>query len=71
MKPVLFAGTRPYGRAENISALYDAYCGEKKYLGIYNYNEFLKINDKDYNVLVIDEFPRRFSKINIMVWHAI
>jgi hypothetical protein len=24
-KPVLFAGTRPYGRAENISALYDAY----------------------------------------------
>jgi len=25
MKPVLFAGTRPYGRAENISALYDAY----------------------------------------------
>lgn len=71
MKPVLFAGTRPYGRAENISALYDAYQGEKKYLGIYDYNEFLKINDKDYNVLVIDEFPRRFSKINIMIWHAI
>ena len=71
MKPVLFAGTRPYGRAENISALYDAYQGEKKYLGIYDYNEFLKINNKDYNVLVIDEFPRRFSKINIMLWHAI
>lgn len=29
MKPVLFAGTRPYGRAENITALYDAYQGEK------------------------------------------
>ena len=28
-KPVLFSGTRPYGRAENISALYDAYKGEK------------------------------------------
>ena len=70
-KPVLFAGTRPYGRAENISALYDAYQGEKKYLGIHDYNEFLKINDKDYNVLVIDEFPRRFCKKNIMIWHAI
>ena len=70
-KPVLFAGTRPYGRAENISALYDAYQGEKKYLGIYDYNEFLKINDKDYDILVIDEFPRRFSKVNIMIWHAI
>ena len=69
-KSVLFAGTRPYGRAENISALYDFFTGEKQYLGIYDYNEFLKIND-NYNVLVIDEFPRRFSKKNIMIWHAI
>ena len=69
-KPVLFAGTRPYGRAENISALYDAYQGEKQYLGIYDYNEFLKITP-DYDVLVIDEFPRRFTKKTILVWHAI
>ena len=69
-KSVLFAGPRPYGRAENISALYDFFTGEKQYLGIYNYNEFLKIND-NYNVLVIDEFPRRFSKKNILLWHAI
>ena len=71
MKPVLFAGTRPYGRAENISALYDAYQGEKQYLGIYNYGEFMKINDNDYDVMVIDEFPRRFAKKNILLWHAI
>lgn len=70
-KPVLFAGTRPYGRAENISALYDAYQGEKKYLGIYDYEQFLKINDKDYDIMVIDEFPRRFAKKNILLWHAI
>lgn len=70
-KPVLFAGTRPYGRAENISALYDYYNGEKKYLDISIYDNFLKINDKDYNVLVIDEFPRRYSKKCIMLWHAI
>lgn len=70
-KPVLFAGTRPYGRAENISALFDAYQGEKKYLGIYDYNEFMKINDKDYDIMVIDEFPRRFAKKNILIWHAI
>ena len=70
-KPVLFAGTRPYGRAENISALYDAYQGEKQYLGIYDYGEFMKINDKDYDIMVIDEFPRRFAKKNILIWHAI
>ena len=70
-KPVLFSGTRPYGRAENISTLYDAYQGEKIYLGIYDYNEFIKINDKDYDILVIDEFPRRFAKKNILLWHAI
>ena len=70
-KPVLFACTRRYGRAENISALFDAYQGEKKYLGIYDYNEFMKINDKDYDIMVIDEFPRRFAKKNILIWHAI
>lgn len=70
-KPVLFAGTRPYGRAENISALYDAYQGEKQYLGIYDYNQFMKINDKDYDIMIIDEFPRRFAKKNILIWHAI
>lgn len=70
-KPVLFAGTRPYGRAENISALYDAYSDIKQYLGIYNYDAFLKINNKDYDVMVIDEFPRRFAKKNILIWHAI
>ena len=71
MKPVLFAGTRPYGRAENISALYNAYEGEKQYLGIYDYDQFMKINDKDYDIMIIDEFPRRFAKKNILIWHAI
>lgn len=70
-KPILFAGTRPYGRAENISTLYDAYQGKKQYLGIYDYSEFMKINDKDYDIMVIDEFPRRFAKKNILLWHAI
>ena len=70
-KPVLFAGTRPYGRAENISSLYDAYQGEKQYLDISDYGKFMKINDKDYNIMLIDEFPRRFAKVNILIWHAI
>lgn len=70
-KPVLFAGTRPYGRAENISALYDAYQGEKKFLGIYDYDEYLKINPKNYDLLVIDDFPNRFCNKCIMIWHGI
>lgn len=31
----------------------------------------MKINDKDYDIMIIDEFPRRFAKKNILIWHAI
>ena len=31
----------------------------------------MKINDTDYDIMVIDEFPRRFAKKNILLWHAI
>lgn len=71
MKPVLFAGSRPYGRAENISALYDAYQGEKQYLAVCEYNKYLKMNPNDYNLIVMDDFLDKFSKRCIMIWHAI
>ena len=70
-KPVLFAGTRPYGRAENISALYDAYPGEKKILHVYGSNSHHEIRDKKGDVLVIDDFPTDSPGKCIMIWHGI
>ena len=56
-KPVLFAGTRPYGRAENISALYDYYQGDKKFIELEWHHKHPDITSGNYKVLVIDEFP--------------
>ena len=71
MKPVLFAGTRPYGRAENISALYDAYQGEKRFIEVHGSNTHPDITSGNYKVLVIDDFPSQTPGKCIMIWHAI
>jgi len=70
-KPVLFAGTRPYGRAENISALYDAYQGEKKYIEVSGKNIHEDMKSGEFDVLVIDDFPSVSPGKCIMIWHAI
>lgn len=71
MKPVLFAGTRPYGRAENISALYDYYQGNKKFIELEWHHKHPDITSGNYDVLVIDEFPSQVPKKCILIWHAI
>lgn len=70
-KPVLFAGTRPYGRAENISSLYDAYQGEKKYIQVIGNNDHPLIHSGDYDVMVIDDIPSSSPGTCIMIWHGI
>ena len=70
-KPVLFAGTRPYGRAENISALYDAYQGEKKYIQVIGDNDHPLIHSGEYDVMVIDDIPSSSPGKCIMIWHGI
>ena len=70
-KPVLFAGIRPYGRAENVSAIYDAYPGDKKYLHVYGRNTHSDIINGTGDVLVIDDFPSVSPGKCIMIWHAI
>ena len=70
-KPVLFAGTRPYGRAENISALYDYYQGDKKFIQLEWHHKHPDITSGNYDVLVIDEFPSQVPKKCILIWHAI
>ena len=71
MKPVLFASRRPYGRAENMSALYDAYQGEKKFIELEWHREHPDITSRKYDILVTDEFPSQKPKICILLWHAI
>lgn len=70
-KPVLFAGTRPYGRAENITALYDAYQGEKKYVEVHGNNVSPEMLSGEYDLLVIDDFPSVSPGTCIMIWHGI
>ena len=70
-KPVLFAGTRPYGRAENVSALFDAYKGEKKYVHVTGRNTHPDMESGKFDVLVIDDFPSVSPGKCIMIWHAI
>ena len=69
--PVLFAGTRPYGRAENITAIFDAYPGEKEYLRVLGDNSHPAIRSKKGDVLVIDDFPTDSPGKCIMIWHGI
>lgn len=71
MKPVLFAGTRPYGRAENISTLYDAYQGKKQYIEVSGENGHPEIISGKYDILIIDDFPSQTPGKCIMIWHAI
>ena len=70
-KPVLFAGTRPYGRAENVSAIYDAYPGEKKYIEVHGDNTDPAMFSGEHDVLVIDDFVSPNSCKTIMIWHGI
>ena len=70
-KPVLFASRRPYGRAENISALYDFYQGEKNFIQLEWHRQHEEITSGKYDVLVIDEFPSQKTKHCVLLWHAI
>lgn len=70
-RPVLFAGTRPLGRAENITALYEAYQGSKAYVEVHGDNDHSEIRSGNYKVLIIDDFGCRNPGKCILLWHAI
>lgn len=70
-KPVLFAATRPYGRAENMTALYESYDGEKCFIVTDQYRHHPAIKSGMYDVMVIDEFPAESPGKCILIWHAI
>lgn len=70
-KPVLFTSQRPYGRAENISAAFDAYDGEKEFIHLGPSNYDPAITSGRYDLMVTDEYPTATPGKVILLWHAI
>lgn len=66
---VLFGSNRALVRAENISALYEAYEGAKDFFYLSEWS--VKYYRGKFNVLVADDFPQRSPGSAIMVGHGI
>lgn len=71
MKPVLFASTKPYARAENIRAVYEAYDGEKAFVQVDPWRKHPEITSGRYDLMVIDEFPTVTPGKCIRIEHGI
>ena len=70
MKTVLFTSARPLDRAENITAVFDAYKGKKEFVRLNYYRDNNEFSDDKYGVLVTDEFVNRSPGKCIMIGHA-
>ena len=70
MKPVLFAGTKPLERAENLKALYDAYDGEKVFVKVDPWRRHPEICSGKYDLMVIDEYPTESPGKTIFIGHG-
>lgn len=71
LNKVLFASQRPYERAENIRAVYDAYDGEKAFVQTDAARRHPLMTSGEYPLLVIDEYPEVSPGTCILLWHAI
>lgn len=70
MKKVLFLSRRPLGRAENITAVYEAYDGEKEFIQETWKNPDPRIFADDIAVIVTDEFISYSPGKQILIGHA-
>lgn len=70
-KPVLFAGTKPLERAENLKAVYDAYDGSKAFVQVDPWRHHPDIQSGKYDVMICDEFPTMTPGIAILIGHGI
>ena len=69
-KPVLFAGTKPLNRAENLKAVFDAYDGEKKFVQVDPWRHHTEIRSGKYDVMVCDEYPTESPGTAILIGHG-
>lgn len=70
-KPILFAGTKPLDRAENLKAIYDAYDGSKAFVQVDPWRHHPEIRSGKYDVMVCDEFPTESPGITVLIGHGI
>ena len=71
MSRVLFTSQRPYGRAENITAAFDAYDGEKEFVQLDRYCYHKAVTSGAFDLMVTDEYPSVSPGKVILLWHAI
>ena len=71
MGKVLFVSRRPLGRAENITAIYNAYDGEKEFIQEIWRKPDPRIFSKDFSVIVTDEFVGYSPGKMILIGHGI
>lgn len=69
MSKVLFVSRRPLGRCENITAVYNAYNGEKEFVIPWKGEQALQKHD--YDLVVTDEFISSANAPVIMIGHGI
>ena len=71
MNDVLFASSRPLGRAENIKSVFDAYDGDKDFIQLKPFRDNDELVYDKYKLLVTDEFVTRSPKKCIMIQHGL
>ncbi|MDO5131441.1 MAG: CDP-glycerol glycerophosphotransferase family protein [Eubacteriales bacterium] len=71
MSKVLFTSRRPLGRCENITAVYDAYDGEKDFILENWRNPSPRIFSGGYSLMVADEFCPWSPGKSILIGHGI
>ena len=67
---VLFSSNRPIGRAENITAVWEAYRGAKEFTILDTWRSSAEIRAGGYDLLVTDEFPSESKAPVIMIGHG-
>lgn len=70
-KAVLFTSSRPYSRAENITAVYDAYDGPKEFVQVSPWAPQKAIASKTFALRVTDEFITSSPGRAVMIGHGI
>lgn len=68
---VLFAGTKPLNRAENLKAVYDAYDGDKVFVQVDPWRHHPEIQSGKYKVMVCDEYPTMTPGTTILLGHGL
>ena len=71
MKPALFTSNRELIRAENITALFDWYDGDKQFIRTYPHRQDDRLSSTKYSIRICDEFIGSSPGKAIMIGHGL